>query len=651
MTDWREPHEVKIDGPGTPAAKRRLGLVGSTVGVLLLVLVLRLWFLQVVGAQDFKQQATANSIRTVVIPAPRGMIVDRNNQPIARNRDGWDVVGIATDLNNDAGMRMLARLAKALGEKPARLQNMVRANAVSKTRDPSRPVVFRDDIDAASPLFLALNERIGDFPGVRLQPSQKRYYPDGQYVSHLIGSVGKIPRERAAALKREGYRPDAVVGIGGLEGYYERYLRGQDGSRKVEVDVAGNPTARGVISEVPAHAGNTIRTSIDMNVQRMLARELREKVLLQGSPKSGGGGVVMDIQTGEIVALASFPFMDPNKLSVGRAPDYRKNRRHPEVDRATSAYPPASTMKPITALSALTAGVLSPTELIRSPKVIKIKGQPFKNFRDLDQGWIPLPVALTVSSDTYFYQVAYDRLFLRSTPDEQRSGDNALFRWSTALGFGQATNIDLVPGESTGSVPDRLWREKNIQKGTAGWNVWRPGDTVNMAVGQGDLKVTPLQMARAYAAILDPEHRLQTPTIARKIIDPSTQQTIFDPSQARKVPSELPDIPVGTLDPIFQGMIGATTSGDGTASSVFGRFGGLMAGKTGTAEDKPRRDHSWFVGYGPATPGLQPKYVIAVVVENAGLGGSVAAPIACHTLAVALEADPLKCGNGSGKSD
>jgi penicillin-binding protein 2 len=651
MTDHGHIDGPLVDGPGTAASQRRLALFGSVVGVLLLALVLRLWFLQVVGAQDFQQQATANSIRTVVVPAARGVIVDRKGRPIARNRNGWDVVGIATDLNNERSLAMLGRLARALGEKPQRLQNMVRANANSKRRDPARPIVFKDDIDPKSDLFLALNERLDEFPGIRLQPSQKRFYPDGEYVSHLVGAVGPIPRERAAALKKAGYRADATVGVGGLEQYYEAYLRGQDGTRKVEVDVSGNATARGVISEVPAHAGATVQTSIDLDVQTMLARELREKVLLQGAQYSGGGGVVLDIQTGEVVALASFPFMDPNKISIGKAPNYNKNKREPARNRATWAYPPASTMKTVTAIAALEAGVLSPTELIRSPKKIKILDREYKNFRELDQGWIPLPVALAVSSDTYFYQVAYDRIYERSTPDEQRSGDNALYKWSTALGFGQPTNIDLMPGEFAGDVPNRLWRTQNLKKGSPGWNQWRAGDTVNMSVGQGDLKVTPLQMARAYAAILDPEHRLQTPTIAHKIVDSTTQQTIFEPARARKVPTELPPISPGTLEPILQGLVGATTSGDGTASSVFGRFGGLMAGKTGTAENAPRPDHAWFVGYGPATPGLQPKYVVAVVVENAGLGGSVAAPIACHTLAVALDVDYRKCGNGSGKSD
>ncbi len=329
-------------GPGTVASQRRLALFGSVIGVLLIALVLRLWFLQVVGAQDFQQQATANSIRTVIVPAARGVILDRRGRPIARNRNGWDVVGTASDLNNERSMAMLGRLARALGEKPQRLQNMVKANANSKRRDPARPIVFKDDIDPKGDLFLALNERLDEFPGIRLQPSQKRYYPDGEYVSHLVGAVGPIPRERAAALDKAGYRADATVGIGGLEQYYEPYLKGQDGTRKVEVDVSGNATARGVISEVPAHAGANVVTSIDLDVQSMLARELREKVLLHGAPYSGGGGVVLNIQTGEVVALASFPFMDPNKISSGTAPNYSKNKREPARDRATWAYPPAS---------------------------------------------------------------------------------------------------------------------------------------------------------------------------------------------------------------------------------------------------------------------------------------------------------------------
>lgn len=647
-------------GPLTPRTARRLALFGMLVAVLFGVLLLRLWFLQVVGARDFSDQATANTVRTINIPAPRGLIVDRTGRPLAESKLAWDLVALPQDMSNatgdglsDRGRATLRRLARALGVPASRLQKRMVDGITSKRVERHRSVVLAADIEDSSDLFLALNERIDEFPGIRLERSSRRAYGEaGPVLSHVLGSVGDIPAEEAEALAKRGYRADAVVGLAGLEKRYEEFLRGRDGVRRVEVDASGKSTPRGVLSETPPKSGATLQTSIDLDVQMELASQLRERVLLESSTlDSGGGGVVLDITTGEVIALASFPQLDPALISRGKAGNRFVNRtrqpgkRLPYFNRAIQAYPPASTFKTITTIAALEADVLERDEVIRSPKQVTLHQTPFRNFRGQDQGFIPLTEAIRVSSDTYFYQVA-DRIFLKADPAGQAAGHNALYDWAKALGFGQATNIDMIPGEARGVLPDRLWKATNIKPGSESqWNRWRPGDTINMGVGQGLMTATPLQMARAYAALLHPEHKLLTPTIGRRIVDPVSQQTISDPTRGR-AESVLPPIDPQNIETIKLGMLGVTTSGSGTTGRVFSRMGGLIAGKTGTAERQGLPDHSWFVGYGPASPGTQPKYVVAVLVENAGLGGKVAAPIACRTLAVALDRSASDCSGG-----
>ncbi len=635
--------------PMTPRAAKRLAAFGTVVVVLFGILLMRLWFLQVVGANNAQAQASANSVRTVILPAPRGEIVDRNGVALALNRDAWDLVGIPKDLDTTEGHQTVARLARLLGADNARLQELITSRAATP-RGRFLPILLKDDIDEKGDLFSALNERMSEFPGVQLVRSSKRVYPDQQYISHVIGSVGKIQENQVEAMRQRGYRLDATVGNSGLEKRYEDYLRGADGTRKVEVDASGKATDRGIVSEKPAKPGLTLETSIDIEVQRELANSLRWKVLLNGQRDSGAGGVVIDIETGEVIALDSYPILDPKLLNGNHKGKSWKlyKARHPEFNRAVAAYPPGSTFKPVTALAALNEGVLTADERIEAKKKVTLHGTQFTNFRLTYQGFLNLTEAITMSSDTYFYEVG-DRIWGAADAANRASGHTALWKWSKALGYGAPTGIDLVPGEWPSVLPDRLWRAQNNPPGSEiGWNQWRPGDSINMSVGQGDFRASPLQMARAYAALLDPQHRLLTPTIGMRVVDPTSQDTIADLEKGR-AQTILPEIKPGVMEPIMAGMQGVTSSSLGTAQNVFGGMSGLIAGKTGTAQagGKNTPDHSWFVGYGPTGPGRTPKYVVAIVVEKSGLGGNVAAPVACRVMAKALQIDPGKCGSGA----
>lgn len=639
-TEHPRPSSSGMGGsPMTPRSAKRIAAFGTVVVVLFGILVVRLWFLQVVGATGFEEQAVGNSVRTIHIPAPRGQILDRNGQVLAGSRLAVDIVALPQDLQGDRGDRTLRKLARVIGERPAKLRALMRSG---QKNAPYKSVVLKADIE--DDLLIPLNERIREFPGIRLERNYRRDYREGAYLSHVLGYVGLIPAKSLDQYLQQGYRRDAIVGRDGLELRYEDYLRGTDGERRVEVDAAGNPVGRGVLSEQPARPGLTLTTSIDVNVQRALEDALREQVERK-SQSGGGGGVVLDADTGDVIALASYPNADPRVLTRGKRSEFLRIKNNPRrafQDRALWPYPPASTFKAITAVAALNAAYVTPDEFLTSPKSVKLYGTEFNNFRRLELPDMQIRHALAVSSDTFFYQVGA-RFYQRANDQARQDGDTKLKAWAEAFGLGRPTKIDL-PGELTGDVPDLAWKKRNIPKTERAWDVWRPGDTINMSVGQGFLSATPLQMARAYAAMVNGGRVLQ-PTIGREVVDPISGRVISDLAKGRPE-TNLPTINPGVRETVMDGLSDVTSSSEGTAVSVFGALGGIVAGKTGTAENKPRADHSWFVGYGPAS-GAAPKYVVAVVIENAGLGAGAAAPVACKTLAVALTYDPDRCSSGS----
>ena len=638
--------------PLTPDSAKRIALFGSIVVALFALLVIRLWFLQVVGARGFEAQAVGNSVRTINIPAPRGQILDRNGEVLAGSRLAWDIVALPQDLVNgtgkdskltDRGAKTLRKLARAIGEPEKRLRNMM---VIGNRKQAYKSVVLKADIE--DDLRIPLTERIREYPGIRLEQTFRRDYPFGSSLSHVLGYVGQISEGDLEQKRLQGYRNDAIVGRAGLEQRYEEFLRGKDGEQRVEVDVSGQPVGRGTLSKQEARPGLTLQTTIDITVQRALEDAVREQVLLKAEPDAGGGGVVLDIQTGEVVAMASFPSLDPRAFSRGRAKElqgFRRNPRKAYQQRPLLAYPPASTFKPITSIAALNAGYFTPDDFLTSPKTIKLYTTFFKNFRSIELPDMQFRRAIAMSSDTFFYQVGA-KIFGRSNRDEKLSGDNKLKFWAGQLGLGRSTGID-IPGERGGDLPDKEWKIRNLGVGKPrNWDKWLPGDTINMSVGQGFLSATPLQMARAYSAILNDGHRLLTPTVGREIRDPQTDDVISDLAKGRNE-TQLPPFNPRVLETVLGGLYDVTNTSEGTASGVFSRLGGRVAGKTGTAENGKRRDHSWFVGYAPANVDAKPQYVVAVIIENSGLGTEAAAPAACKALAPAALYDPALCGRGA----
>ncbi len=654
----RPPRVTEVSRPGrssrggspmNPDTAKRIALFGSIVVALFAVLVIRLWFLQVVGARGFEAQAVGNSVRTINIPAPRGQILDRNGAVLAGSRLAWDIVALPQDLVtgtgkdssiSDQGSKTLHKLARAIGEGEPRLRRlMVRGNKKAAYKS----VVLKADIE--DDLRIPLAERIRQYPGIRLQQTFRRDYPFKSSLSHVLGYVGQISGTDIDQKRLQGYRNDAVVGQAGLEQRYEEFLRGKDGELRVEVDASGQPVGRSTVSRQEARPGLNLQTTIDIKVQQALEDAVREQVLLKAEANAGGGGVVLDARTGEVVAMASFPNLDPRAFSRGNAKEVRgflRNPRNTFLTRPLWGYPPASTFKPITAIAALNAGYMTPDTYLSSPKTVTLFSTPFNNFRRIALPDMQIRAAIARSSDTFFYQVGAS-IWQHSGKDGKLSGDNKLKLWASQLGLGQRTGID-IPGEQGGVLPDTAWKVRNLAKRKPrNWDKWLPGDTINMSIGQGFLSASPLQMARAYAALIN-GGRLLTPTIGWSIRDPKTDQLVSDLAKGR-LESQLPPIDQRALDTVLGGLHDVANTSLGTASGVFSRLGGTVAGKTGTAENS-KGDHSWFVGYAPANVGATPKYVVAVIIEHGGLGADSAAPAACKALAAAIPYDPARCGRG-----
>jgi len=605
--------------PLTPRTAFRIAVLGIIAMGMIGVLVVRLWFLQVIGGQAYAQRANDNILRTIVTEAPRGVITDRTGKVVlARNSPSTNIVAYPKELVDDRRKLVMGRLADTLGV--TRYSLMVKMKR-GEDNYPYQPVVLARDVPDG--IAIPVAEKIREFPGVELQDSFVREYPNGTLAAHLLGFTGAISDKQYKDYLARGYNGNERVGKDGVESEYEQYLKGVSGQRRVEVDAFGEQVGREFSTRPPVQ-GKNLRLTIDMPTQRALEAQLEARVRLSGTAR-GAAGVALNPNTGEILGIASYPTYDPNAFARqrnGLITRYNNDKRTPTLDRAIAAqFPPGSTFKALTATSAMELGILSPTELIDSPSEIKLYDKVWPNFQKQFHGQITLPTALEVSSDTFFYRVG--RRFY-----EQREGQQS--EWAQKFGIGLPTRIDL-PGELPGRVPTPQWKVNHFKDLYPTLAVWLPGDEINMTVGQGFVETNPLQMAIAYAAIAN-GGKILTPVVGREITDQSGRVV-------RKIASARPardiGIPARILTPVREGLKLAATGGNGTAWGVFapvlGAGGPQVAGKTGTAETAPGQpDHAWFVGYAPAD---NPEIVVAVVVEKGGTGATNAAPAVCHTIA------------------
>jgi len=479
-------------------------------------------------------------------------------------------------------------------------------------------------------------------------PAYLRYYPNRELAAHVLGYVSEISPEQVKALRGRGYRGGDTIGQTGIESYYDRYLRGTAGLSQLRVDSLGRPISL-VVPKVPAHPGNAVRLTLDVKLQKAAEDALRYGIdrarnsACYGCWFSNGGAIVaLDPHDGSIRALASFPTYPPS-LYVGRVrqraldaagltPRTAAAMNYPALDRGiNAAYPPGSTFKPVTAIAAMQEHILQPFAPLACTGSYEKNGTVFKNWDPFVNEAMTLPTALARSCDTYFYQVGYRFYGMPSNRGPR------LQAWASRFGFGQKTGIDLG-SERSGLLPTPDWRLKTYTKKTdpGHWQIdslWKPGDSIQLAIGQKDLLVTPMQMARFYAMIAN-GGKLVTPHILLDVEQPSSNH-----SPGRAVPTSPPPAPEPTnvdaqaLAVVRDGLFQATHATLGTSTSIFGSFPVSISGKTGTAEksidpgDGIMRtfNQSWWCGYGPSD---SPDLVVCALIENGGHGGDAAAPAA-----------------------
>jgi penicillin-binding protein 2 len=587
----------------------RLGALAAVALALLGLLALRLWSLQVLQGPEFAKLATQQSFRIVDLPAARGAIVDRKGRLLA-GTNGEVVVaadaGVLGELDADGrwratedGLRQLARFGEL-----ARIPLPVLVSRIERSvvRSPFAPAVVLER--PTGPLAFYVDEHQRALPGLRVQALPVRSYPQGGLGSEFLGLLGEVsPRQ----LTRKTYsyaKPGWVIGQSGVEATYDHELNGGFRRAKLRVDSRGR-----IVGPLLTPAGKplpTLRLTIDAKLQRAAVKAVQDGIGFAHAAGHGdaaaGAAVVMNAKTGALYALASYPSY--NQLLAAHDPAYFERLLHasptstPLLNRATQGlYPTGSTFKPIVAEAALATGMITPATSLLCSGSFTIGGFTFHNVEAGVFSYMSLPTALAESCDTWFYRLG-DLLYTRNQ-------GLAIQNWAHKLGVGRRNRLDM-PGEARGVVPTPRWLKRT-------WNQdWYEGQTINLAIGQGYLAVTPLQLAVAYAALAN-GGKVVRPHLARAL---AGKRLAYPPQRRVRMTS---------LDAIHEGLYEASHSAGGTSTSIFGNFYPAVSGKTGTAETPYGSDHSWYASWAPSD---NPRFVVVVLIEHGGFGAQAAAPAA-----------------------
>lgn len=625
----------------------RLAVFGIIVLVAFGALFSRLWFLQVLDVENYRALAKDNRVRFVYSEPNRGRILDRNGVVLVDNHKTLAVTidRQIVDTAVEEG-QTLGRLSGLLGIPIYELRERLYKTGLS----PFKPVPVAYGVSERNDTYI--RENAEDFPGVRAELLPIRRYPKGVTAAQILGYVAQISPEDLELdyfkNAEPAYEGGDIVGKLGIERTYDHWLRGRPAITKIVVNSSDNVVDTELKQE--ERNGRDLYLSLDIKVQKVVEEALASGIRAAqgaGFPAPTGSVVVMDPNTGGVLAMASYPTYDPTILADGISQKEFKLLGDPTEDpnddamlnRAIQAQrPPASTFKVVTAGAALATGVADTSTVIDCPGSAvyppgeNVVGQVrFRNWTTLDLGLMGFPESLEQSCDTFYYELGWrmEDLYGPKTNFTHGDGSDRFQDYARAAGFGHSTGIDL-PYEKAGRVPDQEWCQaafeatKDDPFPTCALG-WLPGFAVNMAIGQGDVIATPLQMAVTYAAIANGGSVLK-PRLGWTISDPvrpgSDEVKQFTPEAVGRLPLDAAEIEAMQL-----GLRRVTGGINGTARPAFAGFPLAefpVAGKTGTAEVEGDETDSWFVGYGPAD---DPFYVVSVHVQAAGHGGETAAPI------------------------
>ncbi len=611
--------------PMTSQFALRVAILGGIALAMFSIIFLRLWYLQVLSGDKYTEQAQNNRIRELEIPAPRGLIMDRNGEVLVSNRTALALQLQPDELPKDADEReaVIGRLAELAGMQPEQVENQIRKQTEAL---PASPVMLKRDVPYE--LVYYLQERQEQYPGVTIERVYVRNYPQGSLGAHLFGYVREVSGEQLKTTRYEGLEPGDTIGQTGIEYTYDHLLRGADGATRVQVDALGRPKGDPLSDREP-ESGNNLVLTIDADVQAAGEQAIGQF----GLP---GAFVAMDVNTGEIIAIGSAPTFDPSVYTGTLSQsEYRsltsEGNDSPQTNRAIQGlYPTGSTFKLITAAAALEEGLIEPNEPFYDSGSFDL-GDGFvrHNSGGAVYGNIAMEDALRVSSDVFFYELGRRA---------ENAGNEAIQDWAFRLGLGGPTGIDL-PSEFGGLIPTPEWRDELYEAAQdpdspGGEEIvpfeetdrpWSVGDNVNLAIGQGDLQVTPLQLAVAYATLANGGDVVR-PHLAQQVEDPTGRVVEeINPESRRHV-----DIDPVTQRTILDGLHGAAMEEGGTSYGIFGGWPIEIAGKTGTAErGSLQADQSWYVGLAPYE---NPQVVVVATLERGGFGADSAAPAVSEIL-------------------
>jgi penicillin-binding protein 2 len=638
----------------TRSGRLRLIVIQALVFSLFATLFARLYYLQVVGGDEYHAKAASQSVRDIVVQPQRGLIVDDMGRPLVANRLSW-VVSVDTTMLGKMTRHqqevLLGRVSDVVGQPVKRIHHELD----TWNGSPYQPVPIATDVD--QDVALRILEQPEDYPGVLAEQQSVRAYPRpyGVNLAHVLGYLSPVTESEYDRAQKDGDRSingASVVGRAGVEKEYDRWLRGMPGYRSVAVDSMGR--VLGDDSEVAGQPGDTLVTTIDAKVQGVVekqlaqtirtARQTYDPVTHKNYVADSGAVVVMEAKTGRIVAMASQPTYDPGvwvggitKKQLHRL--YSAKAGNPLLGRATQGqFAPGSTWKPIMTVGALNNG-FSPDTRLDCSSGLQVGNRWFKNYESASYGPITFAQALQLSCDTFFYRVGLHFWQKYGSDPQDVDAKDPLVEEAKNFGFGSETGSDL-PGEASGRIADRHWKlaywkaMKHYyctmdEKGTAKTpflrlfahefclegSYYRAGDAVNFAIGQGDTMVTPLQLARAYAALSN-GGTLYAPRVAKAIVSP-------DGTVLKRIDPKV----VGHVDASAASLRYVDTALQGTpkVGTLAWKFGGFpldkvhIRGKTGSAEVYGKQSTSWVASY-------DEDYVVIMMVSQGGTGSGTSGP-------------------------
>jgi len=561
----------------------KIRIIAVLVTIVFMLLIMRLWQLQILQGAEYRKLSEANRLRMVNVPAPRGIIFDRNGIPLVRN-SAYFYASIVPDEFDKSGIE---ELSKVVGLPVEEIQEQL-----ART-DPGTCVPIRLKQGLSFDEIAYIEARRSDLPGLIIEAEVSREYIFGNVGSHLVGYLGKLSPSQSKDPAFEGISPDMFIGQLGLEKLFDSSLRGTPGKKVIEVNALGRELR--MLQEIPPVKGQDITLSIDINLQLQAEQAFGERA---------GALVAVKPDTGEIVGLISKPSFDPNLFTRGISSDewtaIIEDKKNPMLDRALqSQYPPGSTFKIVTALAGLEEGVITTDSVVTCRGGAQIGRRFFGCWQKRGHGVVALHRAIVESCDVFFYETG------------RRLGIDKIYEYATSLGLGRKTGVELGK-ERQGLIPNTRWKQENKKE------PWYPGETLISAIGQGYVSVTPIQLALMTGAVAN-GGTLYKPTLMKDSQPLITGRAKINPEN---------------LAIVRKGLFGVVNEPSGTGWAAKSQLA-TVSGKTGTAQvvslkkglhnAEEFRDHAWFVAFAPDE---HPEIAMAVLVEHGGHGGAAAAPIA-----------------------